>query len=105
MSRNRVTDRALQQQAARRDYRRTDRPNGDERAFVDPGPSPSDEVSVKELRKTFQSRLSAEERHLADQRSRGVPWAEIAAEVGGTPDALQLERAIDRVTCELRLQD
>ena len=107
MARNRVTDHALKQRAARRDYRRTDRTNGDEAAFVDAGPSPSDEASIKELLQAFQSRLSTEERHLADQRSRGVPWAKIAAEVGGTPDALrmQLERAIDRVTRELRLQD
>src|SRR5262245_45048865 len=37
MARNRVTDHALKQRAARRDYRRTDRANGDEGEFVDPG--------------------------------------------------------------------
>jgi RNA polymerase sigma-70 factor (ECF subfamily) len=107
MARNRVTDHALRQQAARRDYRRIERANGDEGDFVDAGPSPSDEVSIKELLQVFQSRLSAEEKYLADQRALGVPWADIAAAVGGTPDALrvQLDRAINRVTRELKLQD
>ena len=106
MARNRVTDHALKQQAARRDYRRTERTNGDEEEFVDTGPSPSDEVSMREILLTFQSRLSVEEKYLADQRARGLPWAEIAAEVGGKPDALrmQLERAINRITRELRLE-
>jgi RNA polymerase sigma-70 factor (ECF subfamily) len=105
MARNRVTDHALKQQAVRRDYRRIERPAGDGE-FVDGEPSPSDEVSLKELLQAFQSRLSAEERNLADQRAHGVPWAEIAAAVGGKPDALrvQLERAINRVTRELRLE-
>jgi RNA polymerase sigma-70 factor (ECF subfamily) len=105
MARNRVTDHAIKQQAARRDYRRIERPAGDGE-FVDGVPSPSDEVSIKELIQAFQSRLSAEERYLADQRALGVPWAEIAAAIGGKPDTLrvQLERAINRVTRELRLE-
>jgi RNA polymerase sigma-70 factor (ECF subfamily) len=104
MARNRVTDHALKQQAARRDYRRIERSAGD-RESVDGAPSPSDEVSIKELIQAFQSRLSAEERHLADQRALGVPWAEIATAIGGKPEVLrkQLERAINRVTRELRL--
>ncbi len=105
MARNRVTDHALQQRAARRDYRRTER-TADDRQFVDPGPSPSDEVSARELVEVFRSRLSADERYLADQRESGRPWGEIAGEVGGKPDArrVQLERAINRVTRELRLE-
>ena len=106
MARNRVTDHALKQQAARRDYRRNVRAADDEGAFVDRGPSPSDEVSIKELLQEFQSRLSPEEKYLADQRAKGTPWAEIAAAVGGAPDALrvQLERAVNRVTRELKLE-
>ena len=106
MGRNRVTDRALQQQAARRDYRRNNGVAAHQGEFVDAGPSPSEEVSMKELLQAFQSRLSIEERYLADQRALGMPWADIAVQVGGTPDALrmQLERAISRVTRELRLE-
>ena len=105
MARNRVTDHARQQRAARRDCRRTEMTADLGAQFVDPDPSPSDEISGKELVEAFQSRLSAEERYLADQRARGRPWGEIAAEVGGKPDArrVQLVRAVDRVTRELRL--
>lgn len=106
MARNRVTDHAHKQQAARRDYRRNVPTADDQGDFVDPGPDPSDEISVKELVQAFQSRLSPEEKFLADQRAKGIPWAEIAATAGGTPDALrmQLERAVNRVTRELRLE-
>jgi RNA polymerase sigma-70 factor (ECF subfamily) len=106
MARNRVTDHALKQQAARRDYRRNQRTAGEEGGFVDPGASPSDLASVKELVHAFQSRLSAREKTLADQRALGRSWADIAAEFGGTPDSLrmQLERAVNRVTRELGLE-
>jgi DNA-directed RNA polymerase specialized sigma24 family protein len=106
MARNRVTDHALRQRAARRDYRRSERSADAGGQCVDPGPSPSDEISRKELVEAFQSRLSKEERYLADQRVWGRPWSEIAAEVGGKPDArrVQLERAVNRVTRELRLE-
>jgi RNA polymerase sigma-70 factor (ECF subfamily) len=106
MARNRVTDHVLKEQAARRDYRRTERTRDDEGEFVDDGPSPSDEASIKELLQKFRSRLSPEERYLADLRAHGRPWDEIAAEIGAKPDALrvQLARAIDRVTRELKLE-
>jgi RNA polymerase sigma-70 factor (ECF subfamily) len=105
MARNRVTDHALKQQAARRDYRRIDRCADHADNLVDVGLSPSDEVSLNELLQAFQGRLSAEERYLADQRALGRPWAQIAAEVGDKADVLRvrLQRAINRVTRELRL--
>jgi RNA polymerase sigma-70 factor (ECF subfamily) len=106
MARNRVTDHALKQQAARRDYRRNERTAGDDIEFVDPGPGPSDEAFLRELLQAFQSRLSPEERKLADQRALGRSWADIAAEFGGTSDALrmQLDRAVNRVTRKLGLE-
>ncbi len=106
MARNRLTDHALRQQAARRDQRRTVSAAAGGGEFIDPGPSPSDVVVGEELLEAFRSRLSVEERHLADQRVLGRPWAEIAAEAGGKPDTLrvQLERAVSRITRELRLE-
>jgi RNA polymerase sigma factor (sigma-70 family) len=106
MARNRITDHALHERAARRDYRRTQRIPDDGGQHVASGPSPSDEVSGRELLEAFRSRLSAEERYLADQRSQGRPWAEIAADVGGKADALrvQLVRAVNRIMRELRLE-
>jgi hypothetical protein len=105
MARNRVTDHALHQQAARRDHRRTEAAAAGGEQFIDPGASPSDVVAGKELIQAFRGKLSVEERHLADQRALGRPWAAIAAEVGGRPNALrvQLARAVDRVTRELGL--
>jgi RNA polymerase sigma-70 factor (ECF subfamily) len=105
MARNRLTDHALHYQAARRDHRRNEQVNNDGE-LADSGPSPSDEVSGKELLKAFQSKLSAEERYLADQRALGRPWAEIAVEMGSKPDALriQLDRAVKRISRELGLE-
>jgi RNA polymerase sigma-70 factor (ECF subfamily) len=105
MARNRLTDHAKRQQAARRDYRRNEQINHDAE-FADNGPSPSAELVAKEMLQAFQGKLSAQERYLADQRALGRPWAEIAQEVGDKPDALrmQLERAVNRVTRELGLE-
>jgi hypothetical protein len=54
----------------------------------------------------FRDRLSDQERRLADLRAIGHTWAEVAAEVGGSPDALRIafSRAVDRVVGELRLE-
>jgi RNA polymerase sigma-70 factor (ECF subfamily) len=105
MARNRLSDHALRQQAACRDHRRTE-PVKEGEELAAPGPSPSEIVAGRELLEAFRSKLSAEERHLADQRALGRPWAEIAQEVGGSPDALRvrLGRAVDRVARELRLE-
>ena len=50
-------------------------------------------------------RLDAEERQLADLRAQGVAWADIAAQLGGTPDGrrVQLNRAVARVSSALGL--
>jgi DNA-directed RNA polymerase specialized sigma24 family protein len=103
MARNRLTDYALRQ----RDYRRTAPLPAGEQELADHGPSPSEVVAGKELLRAFRGKLSADELRLADQRALGRPWAEIAAEVGASPDALrvQLGRAVDRVARELRLDD
>ena len=104
MARNKVTNLALRERTARRGG---GRPRGDinDADPADPGSSPSQVVAAEELRRAFRERLSAEERDLADRRARGDGWAEIAAELGGDPDALRvrLGRAVDRVTAELGL--
>jgi RNA polymerase sigma-70 factor (ECF subfamily) len=105
MARNNVTNLALKERAARRGGGRVEHGHVEEN-YAAPGPTPSEIVANDELLGAFRSRLSAEERRLADQRALGRPWAEIAAEVGGEPDALrvQLNRAIDRVVRELGLE-
>jgi RNA polymerase sigma-70 factor (ECF subfamily) len=107
MARNKVKNHALHQRAARRDYHRVQQGGLDDKDCVAPGASPSQVVANRELLDAFRSRLSDEERRLADQRALGRPWTEIAAEVGGSPDGLRmrLHRAIERVTQELGLEE
>jgi len=71
-----------------------------------PDVSPSDLVAGQELLREFRSRLSEEERQLADRRAQGGEWTAIAAELGGTPEGCrkQLTRAIDRVLQQLGLE-
>jgi RNA polymerase sigma-70 factor (ECF subfamily) len=49
--------------------------------------------------------LTAEERYLVDQRTQGREWAQIAADLGASPEALRKKhaRALDRVAQELGL--
>jgi RNA polymerase sigma-70 factor (ECF subfamily) len=105
MAQRKVADRAREARAARRDYRRTREASNPEK-WAAPGATPSEEVAMKELVDEFRKRLSGDERLLAEQRAAGRPWAEIAAERGGSAEALrkELSRAIDRVALELGLE-
>jgi RNA polymerase sigma-70 factor (ECF subfamily) len=107
MARHHVTNLALKHHAARRDCRRLQRGEPDAETFVDPGPSPSQVVAHRELVEAVRQKLSPDERRLAEQRALGRSWAEIAADVGGRPDALRmrLARALDRVVAELGLPE
>jgi RNA polymerase sigma-70 factor (ECF subfamily) len=57
----------------------------------------------RELLEELRHRLSEEERALVDLRAEGYEWPEIAARLGGTPQARrkQFTRAIDRVEQQL----
>jgi RNA polymerase sigma-70 factor (ECF subfamily) len=52
-------------------------------------------------------RLAPDERHLLELREQGREWAEIAEELGGSPEALRkkLARAVDRVARDLGLDE
>lgn len=105
MSRRKVIDQARKAGAARRDYRRNEANVPDEDRCVAADPSPSQQVAAEELLQEFRRRLSPEERRLAEQRAAGRDWADIAANWGGSAEALrkQLARAVDRVSSELGL--
>jgi RNA polymerase sigma-70 factor (ECF subfamily) len=107
IAQNKVAFQARRQRAQRRDQRREVAlgVGVDEPALADP--SPSRVVAGKDLLETFLSRLSGEERQLADRRALGCEWAEIAAELGGTAQARrkQLSRAVDRVARELGIDE
>jgi len=106
MARNKLAATARQQYRQRRDTRRQ---AGDGALDGRPaaGPSPSAEVAGRELLERFRAGLSDEERRLVELRNDGLTWPEIAAQIGGTPQArrVQLARAADRVARELGLDD
>jgi RNA polymerase sigma factor (sigma-70 family) len=103
MARNKVAQQARRHQAQRRDRRREVSLDEDVPAFASAEPSPSRIAIGRELLETFRGRLTDQERRLADLRSQGCEWVEIARELGGTPQALRkrLSRAVDRVAREL----
>ena len=70
-----------------------------------PDPTASRVVSAREVLQKAWGRLSSDERWLAEQRALDRPWAELAAELGTTPEALRKKhtRALDRVANELGL--
>ena len=72
-----------------------------------PEPSPSGRLAWKDLLHEVRRRLTEDERRLADRRAEQWEWSAIAAEVGGTPDALRkrLARALDRVSNQLGLEE
>jgi RNA polymerase sigma-70 factor (ECF subfamily) len=72
-----------------------------------PETDPSRRLAWKDLLHEVRRRLTADERRLADRRAELWEWSAIAAEVGGTPDALRkrLARALDRVSNQLGLEE
>ena len=68
--------------------------------------TPSQCAAGEELLQTFRSRLTDEERSLAELRAQDTSWDQIADRMGGTPQGRrkQLSRAIDRVSKELGLE-
>jgi RNA polymerase sigma factor (sigma-70 family) len=107
MARNKVADQVRMQQALRRDHRRDVSLADGELLIAADDPSPSRTIIGREELNAFRERLSLEERRMADLRSQGWEWSEIAAEIGGSPQARrkQLARAIDRVADELGLDE
>jgi RNA polymerase sigma-70 factor (ECF subfamily) len=114
MTRNKLANVAKAQGAQRRDFRRTTPGGGDgggspgAAAFDDvagASPTPSREVAAREMLDEARRRLSPDELRLLDDREAGRDWAEIAADLGASPEALRkrLARAVDRVAVELGL--
>jgi len=107
MTRNKLASAARKQYQLRRDQRRIVGDGDEQLAQVaDPNPGPGSVVSGQELLKLFRQGLSEEERQLVDLRAQGLAWADIAARLGGTPDArrIQLTRAIERMALTLGLE-
>jgi RNA polymerase sigma factor (sigma-70 family) len=107
MTRNKLIGKIRKMNTQTRDHRRIDADGQDKLQTVAAGPTPSDLAIGSELLQEFRNRMTREEWQLAERRSQGAPWAEIALELGGTPEGLrkQLARAVDRVAGELGLDE
>jgi RNA polymerase sigma factor (sigma-70 family) len=107
MACNKVADQARRQRARRRDVGRLE--YGECLADEQPGRDrePGELVAQRELVDRFKKRLSEEEWRLVSERADGRGWAEIAEEVGGTPEGLRkrLARAVERVERQLKLDE
>jgi RNA polymerase sigma-70 factor (ECF subfamily) len=104
IARNKVAHQARREYAGCRDRRRVN-PGAALEDCPAGGSSPSRQVADRELVLEAQRRLTPGERALLERRGQGLGWAEIAAELGGSPDALRsrLARAVARVARQLGL--
>ena len=107
MARNKTANQAQGYRAAKRDVRRDDHGSVAAANVADRGGTPIRELAAKELLAAALARLSADEKRILDLRQDGAEWVDIAAEVGGTPEALRkkLARAVDRVAREIGLDE
>ncbi|HEY7312009.1 MAG TPA: sigma-70 family RNA polymerase sigma factor [Gemmataceae bacterium] len=105
IARNKLSNQANRQRAARRDHRREQSLSDRDASLKDPRSDPAQQSAARELLEKVRERLSEEERRLAEQRVRGDSWAEIAATNAGTPEGLRkrLTRAIERALRQLGL--
>jgi RNA polymerase sigma-70 factor (ECF subfamily) len=106
MTRNKVASLARKQQARAAD-RRAAGDSGLAAVAAPTAAGPGTLLANRELLAEAHRRLTPEERRLAELWAQGHGWPEIAAELGGTPEALrkQLTRALDRVARELGLEE
>jgi RNA polymerase sigma factor (sigma-70 family) len=106
MARNKLASAARRQNRQCRDHRRIGAADGLDQVAAK-GPGPGSILAGNELLQRFRQGLTEEERQLADLRSGGASWDDIAAKMGGKAQArrMQLDRALDRVAKELGLDE
>jgi len=105
MTRNKLLTQVRDHRRQRRDVRRVQSIDDTVRDVVAEGESPSEFVAGAELLGEIHSRLSDEERRVAELRGHGETWTAIAEQLGGTPDGRrkQVDRALTRIVRELDL--
>lgn len=76
-------------------------------AVADRQATPSAVVAGRELLEQARALFTEDECYLVDQRERGRDWADLAAELGTTPDALRMKhlRARQRVARQMGLNE
>ncbi len=106
MARHKLSEQAKYHHAMRRDVR-LDRAIAMAGEAAAPGDTPSQVLLGRELLQRFLDKLTDDERGLADLRTEGRSWQEIADRRGGTPEARrkQWARTVDRVAAELGLSE
>jgi RNA polymerase sigma factor (sigma-70 family) len=107
IARNKLATQATRLQAQKRDYRREVDIDAQAQRLTASAADPSEQASAREMLQKVRDRLGEDERYLAEQRSLGRDWQEIATEVGATPTALRskFSRAVNRVMAELGLNE
>ncbi len=84
-------------------------PVGDlpEEAHASPDACPAERAALRDLVEEARRRLSPDERRVLELRQQGLEWAEVAARVGGSPEALRkrFARAVELVAQELKLDE
>src|SRR4051794_31422987 len=93
IARNKVVYQARRQRAGNRDHRRDVAVDAGGHEVPGGDPSPSRVAAGRELLHEVRRRLNGDERRLAELRGEGRAWAEIAAELGGTPEARRKQLA------------
>ena len=68
--------------------------------------SPSQDLQAKELLAAVEAKMTEGERRMSRMRREGLPWNEIANQLGESADALRkrLSRAVDRILAELKIE-
>lgn len=107
MARNKLASQARKMQVARRDAASFQGDRLGVQTLAAPDASPSRQVAGRELLELFRNQLTERERQIVDLRGEGKEWADVAALLGGTPEALRktLSRALDRVAQQLGLEE
>ena len=107
ITRNKLANQVNRLKAQRRDVRKTTILSEECMAVVDTAPRPDEQLATKELVEQVYNRLSPTERYLAEQRTSGRTWQDLAGELGGTDVAVRkrLTRALSRVMGELGLEN
>lgn len=107
MARNKLSDQIRREHAECRDTRRLEPGDVRDREVMGAVPSPSRVATARDLLAECRRRMTDDERRVADLRALGREWPEIAAEVGGQPDALRkkMDRTVNRIARELGLDD
>jgi RNA polymerase sigma-70 factor (ECF subfamily) len=106
MAHNKLAMHTRSQYRQRRDVRRTASLN---EAAADPAavtPGPSQHAAGRDLLRKAYALMEPQVREMAECRTLGAGWAEIAAQLGGTADARrkQFQRAIDQIARALNIE-